>query len=226
MLAAIRSVYAGSTLAVHIDITASSAAASLGSSAVQQVGVQQGCPLSPTLFGSFFVGLHDHLMQHAPTLVLQLDCGRWVSSLAYADDAVLLFYSGQSQQALIDSTRTFCANKVDKGLTISPTKTEVVVIVAFHGPAAGSWHVGRQRGGMPRAGCDVYNCYIDVFPVSTSFKYLGLMFHESGSLTSALTRLLQIGNEEREGSVPCNGPRAYEMHAWLPKSFIVTNPSQ
>jgi hypothetical protein len=53
-----------------------------------------------------------------------------------------------------------------------PTKTEVVV---FNGPGTpGSWHVGSQ-----------------ILPQSSSFKYLGLVFHESGGLSPALKRLAQ-----------------------------------
>jgi len=53
-------------------------------------------------------------------------------------------------------------------------------LVVFHRVASDShltWHVG----GMG-------------LPVSASFKYLGLVFHESGSMTFALARLLQNGN--------------------------------
>ena len=73
MLAAIRSLYSGGTLAVKISGTA-------GSPAVQHMGVRQGCPLSPTLFGVFF----DRLQQQAPSAGLQLRSGRWVSSVVYA----------------------------------------------------------------------------------------------------------------------------------------------
>ena len=56
------------------------------------------------------------------------------------------------------------------GLVISPTKTEVVV---FNGPGtASTWRVGAQ-----------------VLPQSASFKYLGLIFQESGTMSYALQRL-------------------------------------
>ena len=55
-------------------------------------------------------------------------------------------------------------------LVISPTKTEVVV---FNGPGtASTWRFGAQ-----------------VLPQSASFKYLGLSFHESGTMSYALQRL-------------------------------------
>ena len=61
----------------------------------------------------------------------------------------------------------FC---VGLGLVISTTKTEVVVV---NGPGtANTWRVGAQ-----------------VLPQSASFKYLGLIFHESGTILYALQRL-------------------------------------
>ena len=56
------------------------------------------------------------------------------------------------------------------GLVINATKTEVVV---FNGPeTASTWRVGTQ-----------------VLPQSATFKYLGLIFHESGTMSYALQRL-------------------------------------
>ncbi len=109
-------------------------------------------------------------MQHAPSAGLQLDSGGQV----YADDVVLLSWSARGLQTLIDNMHGICDSMA---LTVSPTKTEVVV---FHGLAADSWCVNNQ-----------------VLPVSISFKYLGLIFHESGSLTAALNRLLQNSNGAR-----------------------------
>ncbi|RYE04502.1 MAG: reverse transcriptase family protein [Rickettsiaceae bacterium] len=162
MLAAIKSLYSSGTLAMKVTGTA-------GQPRVQQMGVRQGCPLSPTLFGLFFDGLHDRLHACAPTAGVQLRSGRWVSSLVYADDVVLLSWSASGLQLLLDGMHGFC---LGIGMVISPSKTEVVV---FNGPgSACSWRVGSQ-----------------VLPQSSSFKYLGLVFHESGSLSNALKRLAQ-----------------------------------
>ena len=64
----------------------------------------------------------------------------------------------------------FCGHH---GLTISVSKTEVVV---FDGSSADTWYLGEHA--LPR---------------SKSFKYLGLIFDESGSLSPALARLAQNG---------------------------------
>ncbi len=71
MLAAIQSLYATGTLAMKIDGTA-------GQPAVQHMGVRQGCPLSPTLFGISFDGLHDYLLAWAPIVDMQRAVGLFI----------------------------------------------------------------------------------------------------------------------------------------------------
>ena len=163
MLAAIQSLYACGTLAMKVGGTA-------GAPLAQQNGVRQGCPLSPTLFGIFFDGLHAHVDHTAPHAGVQLGSGRWVSSLVYADNVVLMSWSAVGLQQLLDGMHGFCQNL---GLTISPTKTEVMV---FNGHSSDSWHVGAHT--LPR---------------SATFEYLGLVLHESGSMSDALARLAHNG---------------------------------
>ena len=160
MLAAIKSLYSSGTLSMKVAGTA-------GQPRLQRMGMRQGCPRSPTLFGLFFDGLHDHLHSSASTAGIQLRCGKWVSSLVYAEDVVLLSWSASGLQLSLDSMNHFC---LSLGLVISPTKTAVIV---FNGPGpANTWRVGFQ-----------------VLPQSASFKYLGLIFHESGAMSYALQRL-------------------------------------
>ena len=146
-------------------------AGTAGEPRIQQMGVCQGRPLSPTLFGLLFDGLHDHLHLCASASGIQLRYGKWVSSPVYADDVVLLSWSASGLQLLLDSMNHF---RVGLGLVISATKTEVVV---FNGPElASTWRIGTQ-----------------VLPQSASFKYLGLIFHESGTMSCALQRLAHNG---------------------------------
>ena len=164
MLAAIQSLYATGTISMKVGGTA-------GEPKVQQMGVRQGCPLSPTLFGIFFDGLHDHFRTVCPSGGLQLGSGRRVPFLCYADDVVLLSESGPGLQQLIDGMHAFCCSA---GLTISIAKSEVVV---FHGTSTGRvWSVC----GRP-------------LPQSQSFKYLGLVFHESGQADSMFHQLHRAG---------------------------------
>ena len=109
---------------------------------------------------NFFDGLHGRLDGTAPQAGVQLGSGRWVSSFVYADDVVLL-----------SSSSLGCCQGL--GLTISPSKAEVVV---FNGTASSTWHVGQHQ-----------------LPQSASFKYLGLVFHESGGMSLAFRKLAQNG---------------------------------
>ena len=133
----------------------------------------QGCPLSPTLFCIFFDGPHDHLQAPAPSASLQLRSGRWVSLLVYADDVALLSVAPQGPQQ-------FCAYM---DLTISPTKPQVFVVTRPSCQPHFCWHVIDQQ-----------------LRVSASFKYLGLIFHESvesGSPKFPLARLPENGQDAR-----------------------------
>ena len=88
--------------------------------------------------------------------------------LSCTPTVVLLSWTAAGLQDLRDSMHASC---LSLGLTISPSKTEVVV---FNGSSSDTWHVGQH-----------------VLPRSASFKYLGIVFHESGGMTEALARLLQ-----------------------------------
>ena len=130
MLAASKSLYSSGTLSMKVAGTA-------GQLRLQRMGVHQGCPLSPTLFGLFFDGLHDFLHSSASAAGIQLRSGKCVSSLVYADDVIQLSWSASGLQLLLDSMNRFC---LSLDLVISPTKTEVVV---FNGPGtANTWRVG------------------------------------------------------------------------------------
>ena len=144
-----------------------------GTPGVQRMGVRQGCALSPMLFGIFFDGLHRHMGSTAPASGLMLSPGRRVPFLCYADDVVLLSDTSQGLQLLIDSMHSFC---VSMGLTISVAKTEVVV---FHGAGIG----GRWS--------------LHGLILSSSFKYLGLVFHELGGLGPMLRQLHSAGQGAR-----------------------------
>ena len=78
MLPAFQFLYATRTSAMKIDGTT-------GQPAVQHMGVQQVCPLSPTLFGIFFDGLHDYMLAWAPAVVPQSKPYAWPSRQLHPD---------------------------------------------------------------------------------------------------------------------------------------------
>ena len=86
-----------------------------GATGTAQVGVRQGCPLSPTLFGLFFDDLYSQLQSDCPSAGVECR-GTRIPSLFYADDVALLSASAQGLQQLLDSMQSFCAAN---GLTIS-----------------------------------------------------------------------------------------------------------
>ena len=87
------------------------------------MGVKQGCPLSPTLFGLYVDGLEKHLPEtadiDAPTLM-----GVMVPLLLYADDLILMSDSASGLQKQLDALASFCEQRQ---LTVNLSKTKVAV---------------------------------------------------------------------------------------------------
>ena len=87
------------------------------------MGVKQGCPLSPTLFGLYVDGLEKHLLNmtdiDAPSLM-----GVMVPLLLYADDLILMSESAAGLQKQLDALASFCE---ERQLTVNLGKTKLVV---------------------------------------------------------------------------------------------------
>ena len=148
MLAALQSLYRDSVLTININ-------GRCGKSVQSHIGVKQGCPLSPTLFGLYIDGMHRFLMSSGPLDVPSLSSGVCVPDLAYADDVALMAKSPQGLQRLIDLVCDFCGFM---GMTVSVIKTKVLVFnTAFPGPL--QWSCGGQQ-----------------LEIVVDFKYLGLIF--------------------------------------------------
>jgi hypothetical protein len=87
------------------------------------IGVEQGCPLSPLLFGLYLDGLEKRLDaldgDSSPQLADII-----VKLLLYADDLALMSETPQGLQKQIDAMSEFC---VERQLVINVSKTKVVV---------------------------------------------------------------------------------------------------
>ncbi len=97
----IKSLYAHDSAAVR---------SSQGLSAILRclMGVKQGCPLSPTLFGLYVDGLERHLLATAD-IDAPLLRGVLVPLLLYADDLISMSESAAGLQKQLDALASFCA---------------------------------------------------------------------------------------------------------------------
>ena len=101
MLAAMSSLYSGGAMSMKICGRA-------GATGTAQVGVRQGCPLSPTLFGLFFDDLCSQLQSDCPSAGVECRGSR-IPSLFYADDVALLSAFAQGLQQLLGLLPRLCA---------------------------------------------------------------------------------------------------------------------
>ena len=160
MLGAVQSLYDGCLLSMRVG-------GACGGSHSPSVGLRQGCPLSATLFGIFIDGLHHHLQTTCPEAGVHLQSLR-LTDLVYADDICLMASSPAHLQALIDALAAFCATL---HMEVSVLKTKVMVVSA-----------------SPTSSTN-FTCNCQSVDEVQSFKYLGLHFHASGSISHLIRPL-------------------------------------
>ncbi len=141
------------------------------------IGVKQGCPLSPNLFGLYIDALEGWLQRRVPRegaalgqLILQL--------LLFADDLVLFSESAAGLQRLLNALADFCK---EWQLTINCAKTEVVV-----------FRNAKTRIMVPSQGF-----FIDgsVLKIADHYKYLGVCFHSTRGASFSVDSLAAIGTK-------------------------------
>lgn len=93
------------------------------------MGVEQGCPLTPTLFGLYVDGLEKHLLDtagiHAPNLL-----GCLITLLLYANDLHQKSTTAAGLYRQLIALLSICA---EYRLTVNRSKTKVVVFETHHG---------------------------------------------------------------------------------------------
>lgn len=136
-------IYKSSRAAVRID-------GKLSSWFDVSIGLRQGCSLSPLLFIIFM----DKIIKTAHLRGNINIGGNIISSLAYADDLVLMANSVIDLQRSISDLERGC---IDFGMKITASKTQVM-------------HIGKTR--------KVINCTLDgnILEQVKEFKYLGCIF--------------------------------------------------
>jgi hypothetical protein len=87
------------------------------------IGVKQGCPLSPTLFGIYIDKLEDCLEKEGcvgPTLT-----GIVINILLYSNDIILMERSPHDLENQLRILKDFCSNM---GMIVNIDKTKVMII--------------------------------------------------------------------------------------------------
>lgn len=140
------------------------------------IGVKQGCPLSPTLFGLYIDAIEAELQQAVQNglqlALAELAPSQAVAVLLYADDLALLATSAAGLQAQLDILERFCKRL---GLTVNLVKTKVMLLAGEHSSQAAL--TAAQNGKVSFAG--------ERLPVVSEFRYLGIMFSSSRTLAAA-----------------------------------------
>lgn len=91
------------------------------------MGVKQGCPLSPTLFGLCIDKLEEliQMMLQGEQPNSPQICGYTILLLLYADDVVFFSYTAENMQRMMHILQKFC---LESGLTVNVNKTKIMVI--------------------------------------------------------------------------------------------------
>jgi hypothetical protein len=120
------------------------------------MGVKQGCILSPTLFSIYINDLAKSIKALDLGIVME---DYKLSVLLFADDIALVADSPQSLQTMLDAVSVWC-NKWRLQINVDKTK-----VVHFRMPSVVKTDV-------------IFRCSENVINVVDSYKYLGLMFNE------------------------------------------------
>ncbi len=137
------------------------------------IGVKQGCPLSPLLFGLYLDGLEKHLDAldgNSPPQLADIV----VKLLLYANDLAFMSETPQGLQNQIDVMSAFC---VERQLVINVSKTKVVVFEKHRSAAPEFTYKGTTIERVQ------------------SFRYLGLELHSTRGMAVAIAKLTVAGKK-------------------------------
>lgn len=131
------------------------------------IGVKQGCPASPLLFGLYLDEL-ERMLENAPGIDAPSFADILLAILLFADDIALFSYSHAGLQKQLDILAEFCSAR---GLSVNVKKTKALVFEHRKSITPALMYKG------------------DVVEQVDEFKYLGMMMHGTKGLGPALQYL-------------------------------------
>jgi hypothetical protein len=159
------------------------------------IGVKQGCPLSPTLFGIYIDKLEDCLEKEGcvgPTLT-----GIVINLLLYADDIILMARSPHDLENQLRILKDFCSNM---GMTVNTDKTKVMIIKSNKIP---------------------YDTFIydnNNLEEVTSYKYLGIDIHHKLNWNYSIEKRIIGGWKAYYGLE--NNCKSVDLWSWDKKKLL------
>jgi len=192
MLLAIRAMYADVPVCVRT-------AEGLSGCFQSVLGVKQGCPLSPLLFGIFLDDWEGYLQAAAGSAAaLPQLAGRTIPPLLFADDMFLVATSAAGLQAQLHCLQTYCDSKK---LTVNAAKTQVMIL-----------RPGGGNGGRLAAG-ETFTYAGQPLEAVRTTKYLGLtlaQLSKQRGLAGCADVLARVGR----GAMFAMRRRAWELGAY------------
>lgn len=149
------------------------------------MGVKQGCPLSPLLFGLYIDRLEPFISAcggDPPTLN-----DTPVPMLLYADDLLLISSSPTGLQRQLDALQSFC---LASELNVNLTKTQIVI--CGH-PRARAVRRASATCAAPPASSHVWRLGGQTVSIVQEYKYLGLIFEGTHGFSRCAGRLADSG---------------------------------
>ena len=156
------------------------------------LGVKQGCPLSPLLFGLYIDRL-EPLIQACGGAPPELH-GMPIPMLLYADDLLLISTSPEGLQNYLNALNSFCSASE---LCVNLTKTDVVIYN----------NCNKRKRSDP-----VWTFNGDVVNTKEEYKYLGLLFHCKHGFSRCVERLTKAGSRALHAMYH----RCHELHLDVP----------